>query len=91
MLIALDYDGTYTADPDLWLDFIKRAQSRGHTVICVTMRHDHETLDMCLRLQDRVEVICSARQAKQLFLNELGIYPDIWIDDNPKWLFEDAG
>ncbi len=90
MLIALDYDGTYTADPELWLDFIKRAQSRGHTVICVTMRHDHEALDMCLRLQGRVEVICSARQAKQLFLKDQGIYPDIWIDDNPKWLFEDA-
>ncbi len=91
MLIALDYDGTYTADPVLWLDFVKRAQSRGHTVICVTMRYEHETLDMCMKLQGLVEVLCSSRQAKLPFLNGRGVFPDIWIDDSPNWLFEDAG
>ena len=91
MLIALDYDGTYTADPVLWLDFVKRAQSRGHAVICVTMRYDHETLDMCLKLQSLVDVIFSSRQAKLPFLNARGVFPDIWIDDSPNWLFEDAG
>ncbi len=30
MLIALDYDGTYTADPGLWHPFIAASRARGH-------------------------------------------------------------
>jgi len=40
MLIALDYDGTYTADPIFWDTFIASAQSHGHGVACITMRHE---------------------------------------------------
>ena len=55
------------------------------------MRYEHETLDMCMKLQGLVEVLCSSRQAKLPFLNGRGVFPDIWIDDSPNWLFEDAG
>ena len=41
--IGLDYDGTYTVDPDLWLRFVRQAKDRGHEVICVTMRYPEET------------------------------------------------
>lgn len=54
------------------------------------MRYEREALDMCLKLQSLVEVICSSRQAKFPFLNERGVFPDIWIDDSPHWLFEDS-
>ena len=37
-LISLDYDHTFTADPDLWVSFIKAAELRGHRVIMVTWR-----------------------------------------------------
>jgi hypothetical protein len=90
MLIALDYDDTYTRDPVLWLDFVHKAQARGHTVICATMRYQHETLSMCVKLQSAVEIICTSRQAKQPYLHAQGLFPDIWIDDSPHWLFEDA-
>lgn len=42
MKIALDYDGTYTADPALWDGFIARAKARGHSVWIVTCRRDTE-------------------------------------------------
>ena len=45
MLIALDYDKTYTADPALWDNFVDLAQSRGHTVKIVTMRRPDEAID----------------------------------------------
>jgi hypothetical protein len=38
MKIALDYDGTYTVDPQFWEDFITLAKVRGHEVVCVTKR-----------------------------------------------------
>lgn len=42
MLIALDYDGTFTEDPTLWVSFIAMAQAHGHDVIGVTMRYEFE-------------------------------------------------
>lgn len=40
LILGLDYDHTFTADPDLWRQFISDAQRRGHTVVCVTARRE---------------------------------------------------
>jgi hypothetical protein len=79
-LIALDYDGTYTADPQLWDSFIAMASGRGHQVVCATMRYDSEPIDV------PCEVIYTARQPKMAALAALGILPAIWIDDQPHFL-----
>lgn len=89
-IIAIDYDGTYTADPDLWLELIKRAKERGHIVYCITMRWEGERDSMDKRLLDEVEVIFTARLAKIAYARKMGIKPDIWVEDNPDWLFADA-
>ncbi len=90
MIIALDYDGTYTADPDLWLKFVKDALYKGHKVICVTMRYQHEVVTMDERLKALVPVLYTSRGAKKPFLDKLQIYPNIWIDDNPNWIYENS-
>lgn len=38
MKIALDYDDTYTKDPELWDSFIAEAKERMHEVTFVTLR-----------------------------------------------------
>lgn len=80
MLIALDYDKTYTADPALWDDFIQSAQDRGHVVKIVTMRRPDEAIIECL-----VDVVYTSRKAKATIVNA-----DIWIDDNPVWVYQDS-
>lgn len=93
MLIALDYDGTYTADTELWDQFILNARMRGHKVYCVTMRYaDTESVDVELNLNSKVDkIIYTNRKAKKVaFRMQCGHNPDIWIDDMPEWLFEDA-
>jgi len=35
-------------------------------------------------------VVFTGRQAKRAFAEALGIFPDVWIDDNPHWIGEDA-
>jgi len=93
MLIALDYDDTYTADPELWDLFIEQSQARGHEVYCVTMRYgDTESLDVERTLGTKVDrIIYTNRKAKKsAFRMNCGRNPDIWIDDTPEWLFEDA-
>ena len=77
MLIALDYDGTYTADPELWKAFITKARERGHEVKIATMRFPTEPIP-----DIGCEVIYTSRKAK------FGCMPaQIWIDDMPHFLF----
>lgn len=80
MLIALDYDGTYTADPVLWDAFIKKAKERGHEVKIATMRFPSEPVP-----DVGCEVVYTERKAKY------GCMPaDIWIDDRPHFLFHNG-
>ena len=84
-LIALDYDGTYTADPPLWNSFIQAATKSGHRVICITMRTPQESI------QIPCDVYYTSRKAKIPFMRDLGIKVNIWIDDMPELLFQGAG
>lgn len=84
MLIALDYDKTYTADPELWDLLVQSAIGRGHEVVCVTMRFPHEEIAM------PCEVLYTSRAAKAPFMAALGRVPAIWIDDSPHWIYQSS-
>lgn len=90
MIICLDYDDTYTLDPEFWEMVIAAAQWRGHTVILATMRYPAETDYGLLGLGKSIDVIFTSRQAKRPFLAELGYRPDVWIDDSQHWIYQDA-
>jgi hypothetical protein len=93
MTIVLDYDGTYTEDPILWHQFIRLAKKRGHKIICVTMRYPYEIDEnpsISEFIRNTVEIIFTSRKAKAVTLLEMGIDVDIWIDDNPIWLFKNS-
>lgn len=86
MIIALDYDKTYTADKELWNTFINAAIKRGHKIICITMRRfpEEQIKDMPL------DIVYTDRRAKKKYADENGIAVDIWIDDKPGWIMEDC-
>jgi hypothetical protein len=91
MLFALDYDGTYTEDPDLWLAFIANARARGHQVWVVTMRNESESEEVREQLLDKVDnIVFTDRRAKALYLRARGVEPDVWIDDMPWFVVGDA-
>ena len=80
MIIALDYDKTYTTDPALWDRFVADAQTSGHSIKIVTMRYPSETIENA-----PCEVIYTSRIAKAKIVKA-----DIWIDDSPHWIYQDA-
>lgn len=83
MTIAIDFDGTYSADPTLWDAFITHAKSRGHKVICVTARREtEENVAEC----DVPGVLTyfTSLSPKDWYMRERGIVVDIWVDDDPK-------
>jgi len=88
MIIALDYDGTYTEDPAFWNKFIDLAEN--HRVICVTERWGNEKDAGILALQKRVGCVYFTQgQAKQEYMDEVGIRVDVWIDDAPYFITND--
>lgn len=86
MRIALDFDGTYTAAPHFWEDFIRKAEVSGHLVWIVTARdEDNDGIDWSKVGAARAPctvIFCDGRPKRQI-VRELGIEIDIWIDDNP--------
>lgn len=90
MLIAIDYDGTYSADPEFWDVMIDLAIKHGHSVICATMRHESEGQEIISKLGRTIKIIFTGRKAKYQFLKDAGYSPTVWIDDSPYYLFKDA-
>lgn len=86
MLIALDYDETYTRDPEMWDDFIHNARKRDHEIICVTMR---SPLMGCPILGVRV-YFTSYQNKWDYMWEKWKIKPDIWIDDSPHFILNNA-
>lgn len=88
MIIALDYDDTFTKDEYLWRDFIKTAKARGHTVKFVTFRHEksiesnHDILHSSRILEVEI-VFCNFQQKASKFV------ADIWIDDSPQFIVQE--
>ena len=81
--IALDYDETYTAAPELFKCIVKMMQEHGHLVTFVTYRApffgnddiEADANDLGIDI-----VYTSGRQKQHLF------QADIWIDDSPEYI-----
>lgn len=81
MIIALDFDETFTEDHSLWTSFVINAKNRGHKVTFVTYRdsrwgnYDIEYEAECLGL----DIVYTAGKQKAHCFKA-----DIWIDDSPE-------
>lgn len=83
MTIAIDFDGTWTVDPDLWRAFVANARQRGHEVFIVTGRKDWSDDMERARLPVDVRIIYTAGQMKEAAVRKSGLQIDVWIDDMP--------
>ena len=76
--IAIDYDGTFSADQLLWRQFIRSATALGaHVLICTGRAFPPDDTP------PGVEVHCTGGQAKADYLASIGITVNVWIDDDP--------
>lgn len=90
MNIALDYDETYTAAPDMFRVLVGLMKQFGHTVTFVTYRDGrHPNHDISADAQELdIDIVFTAGKQKQHVFDA-----DIWIDDNPSTIvsFIDLG
>lgn len=83
MNIAIDYDNTYTADPELFDSFIALAKARKHRVWIVSARRNTPENREIVNVPDVLTVL-TGLAAKQWYMEQCGVRVDIWIDDDPK-------
>ena len=83
--IAIDYDETITKDTYAWSQIMQLMHNLGMKVYVVTYRNDRESFGLeYLMASDFIEkVVFTARNGKKAFCENLGIFIDIWVDDNP--------
>lgn len=80
MKIALDYDETFTNDPELWISFVINAKNNGHSVSFVTYRNsnwNNSDIEEYAKILDICIVFSNGRQKAEVF------DADVWIDDKP--------
>lgn len=84
MIIAIDYDNTYTADPETFNKVIAIFKEAGHDVICVTGRDDG-VLGVPVRnsIGKLIPVIFAGSTWKREAAKKRGYIVDVWIDDMP--------
>jgi len=81
MKIAIDYDDTYTLDPEAWELFISMMQSRGHEVVCITKRYKF----LLQEVIDTISVpVVAAPRSKLEAARMSGHKIDVWIDVKPE-------
>lgn len=86
MIVAIDYDNTYTADPETWNKVIHLFLTTKHTVICVTGRDNTEAMSspVMSSVGRLIPVIFAGTSWKRVAAEKAGYKVDIWIDDTPE-------
>jgi hypothetical protein len=83
MKIALDFDNTYSLDPDFWDTFIETSQICGHDIMIVTGRREGVYPEDFNHFN--IPVYKTKWLAKRAYMREIeGMEIDVWIDDCPE-------
>lgn len=85
MNIAIDYDDTFSADPEGWIEVIKLMELRGHKFICVTGRSNEGEFGkpVIKAIDGIIPIVFAGQQWKNKAAEAAGYKIDIWIDDSP--------
>lgn len=93
MTIAIDFDGTFAADPVLFGHFVNDALRMGHTCLILTGRSDEgEYGDEVRRLvrqhlnDANIPIVFAGMAWKRDAAKARGFNVDVFIDDTPEYI-----
>jgi hypothetical protein len=83
MLIAIDFDKTWTEDPRFWRALVLAAFAAGHSVVMVTGRKQWSDDMARADLPREMPIVYAGDHWKQRAAAAAGYKVDVWIDDMP--------
>ena len=86
MVIAIDFDGTFAADPELFIAFICNARERGHRVLILTGREEKHGADVRQIVGDHAPIVFAGSEWKRIAARRAGYAVDVFIDDYPEYI-----
>lgn len=90
-VIAFDYDETISDNEPLWLQVMLALEKGGyHVIVCTWRTPTTYPEDLKFLVDKGFKVYYTSGQAKQVYMAKQKIRVDIWIDDNPWAILNDA-
>lgn len=90
-VVAFDFDETISDNEPLWLQVMLALEKGGyHVVVCTWRTPKTYPEDLKFLVDKGFKVYYTSGQAKQTYMAKQGIKVDIWIDDNPYAILNDA-
>ncbi len=92
LTLSIDFDRTFSADPQLWGEFARTAVADGNTVVMVSRREDtpEDRQTVTDTLGDYADafsqVLLVGDRLKDEAAKEAGIEVDVWVDDSPQFI-----
>jgi hypothetical protein len=84
--IGLDWDGTFTLDPEFWGKFITMCKNHGHDVRIITLRTPEMADEYLTAIGHIIPVIYTSNKQKREHCDEIDWHPHIFIDDSPEFI-----
>lgn len=90
MIFGIDYDGTFSRAPSLFVDLVAVLQKHGHTCVLVTGRSDEGRwgAEVKRAVGDLMPIVFADGGWKALAAEYAGFKVDVWIDDAPEGIRE---
>lgn len=90
-IVAFDFDETISDNEIAWMQVMMLLEEQGYHCIVVTWRTPTTYPEDLKFLVDRGwKVYYTSGQAKELYMAKQGIKVDIWVDDNPYAILNNA-
>ena len=89
MTVSVDFDRTFSADPQMWGEFAKKAVADGNTVVMISRRPESDREEVIASLGDYAEsfsrvLLVGGDTLKADAADAAGINVDVWVDDSPQ-------
>jgi hypothetical protein len=88
---GLDYEGTFARDTVLWGLLITQMKIRGHRIYLFTLKTTTEAASIPASATSQMTATyATSRRSKEDYARSRGIVIDVWIDNNPKSIYNGA-
>ena len=94
MILGIDFDDTYTRDPEMWEQIVRIMVDRGHTVYCVSARDEDDmwaprgSLGLVIG-EDNCIGTNGKPKKNYIWEHHDNLFVDVWIDDQPEAIITD--